>query len=108
MKQVWCPDVAVLAEVLAGRAGQDPGSSEALAAYSEWRRPDHEDTIAWSDGMARLFANPSPAAALIRSAGLFAHALVPGLRRRLTSSAMGYRGRVPSLALGKSLAEVEP
>ena len=101
-------DVAVLAEVLSGIAGQDPGSEAALRAYSDWRRPDHDTTIAWSDGMARLFANPSPAAALLRSAGLFAHALIPGLRRRLTSSAMGYRGRVPRLAHGQPLQGTKP
>jgi 2-octaprenyl-6-methoxyphenol hydroxylase len=100
-------DVAVLAEVLAGAAGGDPGSQRLLRGYSDWRRPDHASTIAWSDGMARLFANPSPAAALLRSAGMVAHALVPALRRRLTSSAMGYRGRVPRLAIGQPLQGME-
>jgi 2-octaprenyl-6-methoxyphenol hydroxylase len=101
-------DVAVLAEVMAGRAAGDPGNASVTGAYGAWRRPDHDSTIAWSDGMARLFANPSPAAALVRSAGLFAHALVPALRRRLTSSAMGYRGRVPALALGQPLERAGP
>lgn len=95
-------DVAVLAEVLA-ESGGDPGSLEQLSAYSDWRRPDQGETIAWTDGMARLFANPSPAAALARNAGLFLHALLPPLRRRLASQAMGYRGRTPRLALGQPL-----
>jgi 2-octaprenyl-6-methoxyphenol hydroxylase len=100
-------DVAVLAELLAeaeptgGKV--DPGTQGLLQAYSQWRKPDQDSTISWSDGITRLFANPTPAAAVLRSAGLFAHALIPPLRRRLASGAMGYRGRVPKLALGEPL-----
>ncbi|NIM70871.1 MAG: 2-octaprenyl-6-methoxyphenyl hydroxylase [Xanthomonadales bacterium] len=97
-------DVAALAEVLANAAAGDPGQVQVLDAYADWRRPDQDRTVAWSDGMARLFANRSPAAALLRSAGLIAHALLPPLRRRLTAGAMGYRGgRTPRLALGERL-----
>jgi len=98
-----CRDVAVLAELLAGDTGGDPGAPRILNAYSGWRRPDQDTTIALSDGMARLFANPSPAASLLRSAGLIAHALAPPLRRRLAAGAMGYRGRIPRLAQGLAL-----
>jgi 2-octaprenyl-6-methoxyphenol hydroxylase len=98
-------DVAVLAEVLARPDLGDPGGEAVLNAYSSWRRPDHDSTIAWSDGMARLFANPAPLAAVLRSAGLLAHALVPPLRRQLASGAMGYRGRIPRLALGRPLRD---
>ncbi len=98
-------DVAVLAEVLHGHGSDDPGRESALRAYSEWRRPDQEGTIAWSDGMARLFANPSPAAAALRSAGLVAHALIPSMRRMLATGAMGYRGRIPRLACGEPMED---
>jgi 2-octaprenyl-6-methoxyphenol hydroxylase len=101
-------DVAVLAEVLAGQGRGDPGDEAVLRAYSAWRRPDHDSTIAWSDGMARLFANTSPVAAALRSAGLVTHALIPALRRRLASGAMGYRGRVPRLARGVPLEGLKP
>lgn len=97
-------DVAVLAEVLADPAVGDPGNEATLKAYSEWRQPDQQSTVAWSDGMTRMFANPSPIMATLRSAGMFAHALIPSLRRRLASSAMGYRGKVPKMALGEKLA----
>jgi 2-octaprenyl-6-methoxyphenol hydroxylase len=96
-------DVAVLAEILVDAPGADPGAADLLQAYSDWRRPDQEQTIAWTDGMTRLFANPSPAAAWLRSAGLLVHAMVPPMRRRLASQAMGYRGKVPRLALGMPL-----
>jgi 2-octaprenyl-6-methoxyphenol hydroxylase len=101
-----CRDVAVLAELLADRSG-DPGAPEILRRYSEWRRPDHEQTIGLSDGLTRLFANGSVMASSLRSVGLIAHALLPSLRRRLAAGAMGYRGRIPRLAQGRSLAGVK-
>jgi 2-octaprenyl-6-methoxyphenol hydroxylase len=103
-----CRDIAVLAELLAASSVSDPGESRILAEYSTWRRPDHDGTIALSDGMARLFSNPSPAASLLRSFGLVAHALAPSLRRRMAAGAMGYRGRVPRLAQGLDLAALRP
>jgi len=89
-------DVAVLAEIL-------PGDSALLQLYSRWRQADQRGTIAWSDGITRLFANPSMLVAGLRTAGFFAHTLLPGLRRQAANKAMGYRGRVPRLALGESL-----
>ncbi|MBT8038959.1 MAG: 2-octaprenyl-6-methoxyphenyl hydroxylase [Xanthomonadales bacterium] len=104
-------DAAVLAEVLAdglrdrsrndGRF--DPGSWDLLCRYSAWRKPDHDGTIAYSDGLARLYSNPSPLASAGRLAGLLAHAFVPSLRRQLAVKSMGYRGHIPRLARGESL-----
>jgi len=107
-------DVAVLAEVLhddiisAGNWAGTPdlGNMAALRRYSEWRRPDQLGTIAYSDGLARMFSNPSPIAAVARTAGLFAHALLPPLRRQLAVQAMGFRGNTPKLALGETLGEI--
>jgi len=93
-------DVAVLTEVVADRGGMDPGDPSLLQRYSDWRRADQDATIAWSDGLARIYANPTRLVAAARTAGLFAHALFPSLRRALASRAMGYSGRVPGLALG--------
>jgi 2-octaprenyl-6-methoxyphenol hydroxylase len=100
-------DVAVLAEVLADalRSGARDtiGDIEVLRRYSEWRAPDQQGTIAYSDGLARIFSNPSPVAAAARTAGLLAHAFFPPLRRQLAVRAMGFRGRTPRLALGEPL-----
>lgn len=100
-------DAAALAEVLADGMRSDPdfdpGDPDLLRRYSAWRRPDHEGTIAYSDGLARIYANPTPAASLGRIAGLLAHAFVPPLRKQLAVRAMGYRGRIPRLARGESL-----
>ena len=103
-------DVAVLAEVLYDEifAGNERhiGSMEVLQRYSQWRAPDQQGTIAQTDGLARMFANPSPLAAAVRTAGLFAYALLPPLRRQLAVKAMGFRGDIPRLALGEPLLAI--
>jgi len=100
-------DVAVLAEVLADAVRRNArgsiGDLEVLRRYSQWRAPDQQGTIAYSDGLARIFSNPSPLAAAARTAGLLAHAFIPPLRRQLAVRAMGFRGRTPRLALGEPL-----
>lgn len=108
-------DVAALAEILAdslidaASAARmfDSGSAGALETYSAWRAPDQAGTIGYTDGLARIYANPTRLAALGRQAGLLAHALIPPLRRRLAIRAMGYRGRVPRLAMGERLRTAE-
>jgi 2-octaprenyl-6-methoxyphenol hydroxylase len=120
-------DVAVLAEVLANahvdfhakthantQVGEerqataefDPGITRLLQAYSAWRKDDQAETIAYTDGLARLYANPGTSASVVRRAGLLAHRLLPTLRRRLAIKAMGFRGRIPKLALGERLGGV--
>lgn len=100
-------DAAALAEVLyedqrKGSAA-DPGNVDLLRRYSAWRKRDHNGTIAYSDGLARIYSNPSGLAATARTAGLLAHAVFPSLRRQLAIRAMGYRGRIPRLATGEPL-----
>jgi len=99
-------DAAVLAEILADDDLGDPGEAGLLHTYSSWRQQDQRGTIAASDGMTRLYSNPSPIAAGLRTAGLIAHAISPSLRRYSAIKAMGYRGRVPRLALGELLRPV--
>ena len=100
-------DVAGLAEIIADALEQDPaadiGRAELLRAYSKWRAPDHAATIAYADGLVRLYANPTGLAAVARNLGLLAYSLLPPLRRQLAIRAMGYRGRVSRLALGGTL-----
>lgn len=100
-------DVAVLAELLWAESAKgqaaDFGDTELLNRYSLWRRRDQKETIAYSDGLARVFANPSKLASAARTAGLLAHAFVPSLRRQLAVRAMGFRGRIPRLAMGEPL-----
>ncbi len=100
-------DVAVLAELLWSEsrkgAGADFGSLDLLNRYSSWRKQDQNETIAYSDGLARFFSNPSRLAAGVRTAGMLAHAFIPPLRRQLAIRSMGFRGRIPRLATGEPL-----
>ena len=100
-------DVAVLAELLWEESGKgtdaDVGNMNLLNRYSSWRERDQSGTIAYSDGLARLFSNPSSLAATARTVGLLAHAFIPSLRRQMAVRAMGYRGRIPRLARGEAL-----
>jgi 2-octaprenyl-6-methoxyphenol hydroxylase len=81
--------------------GADPGSAQLLAAYVEARREDRERTLAFSDGLARLTANPSEPLRALRSLGLLALGNLPGLAAPLVAGAMGLRGEVPALSRGK-------
>lgn len=100
-------DAAVLAELISTESSKgskaDYGDRALLNRYSEWRKQDHQETIAYSDGLARIYSNPTPLAGSARTAGLLAHALFPSLRRKLAVRMMGYRGRIPRLATGESL-----
>jgi 2-octaprenyl-6-methoxyphenol hydroxylase len=96
-------DAAVLAETLADSAGSDPGEQSLLMHYDSWRQPDQDSTIRYSDGLARIFSNPSLTMGAARFLGMAMHQLIPPLRRKLALGAMGFRGRVPRLARGENL-----
>lgn len=93
-------DALTLAEEIA--RGHDPGTASRLAAYAARRREDRERTLAFSDGLARLTANPSPLLKPVRSAGLVAMEAQPSLQAFLVGGAMGFRGDVPALCRGEA------
>ena len=93
-------DALTLAEEIA--RGDDPGAASRLAAYAARRREDRERTLAFSDGLARLTANPSPLLKPVRSAGLVAMEAQPSLQAFLVGGAMGFRGDVPALCRGEA------
>jgi len=88
-------DALLLAELVA--QAEDPGSATLLHTWADQRSQDRERTLAFSDGLARLSANPSPPMRLLRSLGLTALDRLPILQTRLATGAMGYRGCVPAL-----------
>jgi len=98
-------DVAVLAEVLsnAAAAGRDIGALEVLQDYARWRRRDHFKMIAFTDGLARVFANPLAPLRALRNIGLLTVDVVPPLKHVLTRHTMGLAGKLPRLARGLSL-----
>lgn len=94
-------DALVLAEALEahGAAAGDPGAQDLLARYSGRRQQDRERTIAFSDGLARLFGNHFAPLRAMRSVAMAALEHVPGLSAGLVAGATGFRGEVPRLAL---------
>ncbi|MGY6553981.1 MAG: FAD-dependent monooxygenase [Wenzhouxiangella sp.] len=91
-------DVAGLVQVL--EHADDPGSQGALEAYLHARVADQDATVRYTDTLARAFTNPSMLARIGTGLGLAAHAMVPGLSRRLVHAAMGFREPVSQLARG--------
>lgn len=74
-------DVAELARSLA--AATDPGDPAVLAGYARARRLDRLATIAFTDGLIRLFASPLAPLRVARGAALLALDLAPPLRHFL-------------------------
>ncbi len=89
-------DALTLAECIAADPG-DPGADDVLSQYAQRRRQDREQTLAFSDGLARLTANDAPLLRPLRSAGLVMGDSQAWLQGWLVGGAMGYRGDVPDL-----------
>ena len=89
-------DALTLAELLRAHAA-DPGDAALLEHHARRRREDREQTLAFSDGLARMTANPSPLLRPLRSLGLLAADRGGWLQARLVGGAMGFRGDVPEL-----------
>lgn len=94
-------DALTLAESIETRIARDgatdPGAADLLEAYAARRREDRERTLAFSDGLAKLTANPAPWLRPLRSLGLFALDRVPSAQGFLVGGAMGFRGDAPEL-----------
>jgi 2-octaprenyl-6-methoxyphenol hydroxylase len=92
-------DALTLAELIetSGGASGDPGTDELLGEYNQRRHDDRTRTIAFSDGLAKLTADPAPLLRPLRSAGLLALDRMPSAQAWLVGGAMGYRGDVPKL-----------
>jgi 2-octaprenyl-6-methoxyphenol hydroxylase len=104
-------DVASLAELIAenargaadARKYADPGNAQLLHEYDAWRRADRGGVIAFTDGLVRMFSNPSSLVARVRNLGLLAFDLLPPAKSALSRLSTGGGGRVPKLARGVAL-----
>lgn len=98
-------DALTLAELAreARRCGGDVGSEALLDDYVRRRVDDREETLRFSDGLARLTSNPALPASVLRSLAMGAFGGMSGLRERLAGGAMGFRGHVPELARDASM-----
>ena len=90
-------DALTLAELLRAVPGGDPGADSLLACHAQRRSEDRSRTLAFSDGLARVTANPSPLLRPLRSLGLVAADHAGWLQAWLVGGAMGFRGDVPEL-----------
>lgn len=94
-------DALTLAELIeAARredAAADCGDAVLLARHAARREEDRRRTVAFSDGLARLTANPARVLRPLRSLGLLAAGRLPWAQAFLVGAAMGYRGDVPAL-----------
>ncbi|HSM10336.1 MAG TPA: 2-octaprenyl-6-methoxyphenyl hydroxylase [Lysobacter sp.] len=100
-------DALTLAELIeAGKvaaAGEfDCGAADLLADHARRRDEDRERTLAFSDGLARLSANPSALMRPLRSLGLLALGRMDSVQSLLVGGALGYRGQVPALCRAPS------
>ncbi len=98
-------DVAALAQVLVDgvRGGRDVGELQVLQEYARWRRRDHLKVITFTDGLARVFANPLAPVRMLRNFGLLAVDTLPPIKHVLTRHTMGLAGKLPRLARGLPL-----
>ena len=98
-------DVAALAETLtlAGRRGEDIGSSQVLSRYQQWRRFDTTTLAIATDTFNRLFSNDNPLLRMGRDLGMGLVSKVPALRRGFIREAAGLTGDLPKLMQGKRI-----
>ena len=100
-------DIATLAEVIADTMKDatvfDPGNKFVLDAYGKWRRKDQAKTIAFTDGLVRIFSNPLLPVRIARNVGLLLFDMLPGAKSLFARHTMGKAGRLPRLARGLSL-----
>ena len=95
-------DAALLAEVIAGAAG-DVGSAELLRKFADWRAADRGGVVRFTDGLVRLFGSRMPGVSLMRNLGLLAFDLSPPAKRALARVSLGFGGPTPRLARGLPL-----
>lgn len=101
-------DVAALCDCIAdelAEAGQaDIGAAHVLERYAEWRKPDQDKLVAFTDGLVRLFGSRRPGIRALRNLGMLGFDFVPGVRRAFARHTMGLAGRLPRLSRGIPLS----
>ena len=95
-------DVAMLAELVA--EGGDPGAPALLERYAEWRAPDREAVVRFTDSLVRGFGLPLGPLRHARGQGLVLFDLLRPVKREFARRTMGLAGRQPRLVRGLPLA----
>ena len=91
-------DVATLARLLMESADADIGNARLLERFSRWRKSDFNNTIRFTDGLARLFTNPLLGLVNVRGMGLVLMDILPPMRKLFARYGMGITGHSPSAA----------
>lgn len=95
-------DAAALAELVARHPG-DPGDAGILEEYAEWREADRARTVRDTDSLVQVFTSELATLRAGRRLGLVGLDLLPPARAMVARRGMGLAGRLPRLALGRSL-----
>jgi 2-octaprenyl-6-methoxyphenol hydroxylase len=95
-------DVAMLAELIADAPG-DPGDAALLSRYEDWRAPDRDAVIRFTDSLVRGFGLPLGPLSGLRGQGLAAFDLLRPVKHEFARRTMGLAGRQPRLVRGQPL-----
>ncbi|NHA15139.1 2-octaprenyl-6-methoxyphenyl hydroxylase [Thioalkalivibrio sp. XN279] len=95
-------DAAALAELVA-RHPADPGQAAVLEEYAEWREADRARTVRDTDSLVQVFTSELATLRAGRRLGLVGLDLLRPARAMVARRGMGLAGRLPRLALGRSL-----
>ncbi len=101
-------DVAALCDCIADAQREnsgdaDPGDSDLLIRYADWRRNDQTKLVRITDGLVRLFGSASRPARVLRNIGMLGFDAIPGVRSLFARHMMGLSGRLPRLSRGVPL-----
>jgi len=96
-------DVAMLAELIAGAEGGDPGAAPLLERYAAWRAPDRDAVIRFTDSLVRGFGLPLAPIRHVRGGALLAFDLLRPVKHEFARRTMGLAGRQPRLVRGLPL-----
>ncbi len=101
-------DVAALAELIADEIAErgsaaDPGAPQLLARYADWRQPDRDAVIRFTDTLVRGFGVPLGAARRLRTTGLLLFDVMRPVKLEFARRTMGLAGRQPRLVRGLGL-----
>ena len=96
-------DVAAIVDCIADARSSgafDPGSTQLLDRYADWRRADQKKLVRFTDSLVKLFGSDRRSLRALRDIGMLGFDLVPGVRSAFARHTMGLAGRLPRLSRG--------
>ncbi|HNP63915.1 MAG TPA: 2-octaprenyl-6-methoxyphenyl hydroxylase [Woeseiaceae bacterium] len=78
----------------------DPGASDVLRHYADWRRSDQKKLVYFTDSLVRLFGSQRAGIRTLRNIGMLGFDLIPGVRSVFAKHTMGLAGELPRLSRG--------